>query len=79
MNPSEGSSTLNAMHDAVALANWLDTVQSPSKTNVSGALKEYRDERYPIAKDAFDSSQALAEKLTKVTMDQLCRLARRCC
>lgn len=65
MNPSEGSSTLNAMHDAVALANWLDTVPSPSKTDVNMALKEYRDERYPIAKEAFDSSQALAEKLTK--------------
>lgn len=78
MNPSEGSSTLNAIHDAVALANWLDTVPSPSKTDVNIALKEYRDERYPIAKEAFDSSQALAEKLTKVTMDQSCRFPRRC-
>ncbi|KAG0029857.1 hypothetical protein BGZ81_003347 [Podila clonocystis] len=65
MNPCEGSSTLSAIHDAVAIANWLNTVRSPSVTDLNIAFKEYKAERYPIAKDAFDSSQALASKLTK--------------
>lgn len=55
------------MHDAVAIANWLNTVRSPSVTDLNIVFKEYKAERYPIAKEAFDSSQALAGKLTKVT------------
>lgn len=66
MNPCEGSSTLSAMHDAVAIANWLNTVRSPSVADLNIAFKEYKAERFPIAKEAFDASQALAGKLTKV-------------
>jgi hypothetical protein len=46
-----------AIHDAVALANWISTLKSTSVRDLETIFKEYRAERYPLAKDAFELSQ----------------------
>ncbi|KAG0339451.1 hypothetical protein BG000_002083 [Podila horticola] len=65
MNPSGGAGAINAIHDAVALANWLSTLQSLGSKQIEKVFKEYRAERYPIAKEAFETSQMFSRNLGK--------------
>lgn len=57
MNPAGGAGAQTAIQDAVALANWISTLQSPTQADLETIFKEYRAERYPIAKAAFSTSQ----------------------
>ncbi|KAF8931525.1 hypothetical protein BGZ47_011798 [Haplosporangium gracile] len=57
MNPSGGQGAMNAMQDALALANWLNVLSSSSKLDLEKIFKEYKKERYPIAKAGFKHSQ----------------------
>ncbi|KAF9372428.1 hypothetical protein CPB97_001270 [Podila verticillata] len=57
MNPAGGAGAQAAIQDAVALANWISTLQSPTPSDLETIFKEYRAERYPIAKEAFSTSQ----------------------
>ncbi|KAG0371636.1 hypothetical protein BGX24_001396 [Mortierella sp. AD032] len=52
-----GDGAMNAMQDALAIANWLNVLPSSSKKDLENAFKEYKKERYPIAKAGFKSSQ----------------------
>lgn len=67
MNPSGGQGAITAIHDAVTLANWLSTFRLTEVEDVEKAFKEYRDERYPVAKAAFESSQMFTKAFGKVT------------
>lgn len=73
MNPAGGVGGLVAMHDAVALANWISTIQTPSVSYLEKIFKEYRDERYPVAKEAFESSQLYTKFLGKVKDEKTAR------
>lgn len=55
------------MHDAVALANWINTIEAPSMYHLKKIFKEYRAERYPIVKQAFETSQMFSRNIGKVT------------
>lgn len=66
MNPAGGVGGAQAIHDAVTLANWLSTLRSANEKQVENAFKEYRAERYPIAKAAFEKSQLFTRNLGKV-------------
>ncbi|KAF9970962.1 hypothetical protein BGZ73_006176 [Actinomortierella ambigua] len=58
MLPSAGQGAVNAMHDAVVLANNLyDLVDRPSLKDLNLCFNRYRSERYPMAKMAFHLSQ----------------------
>ncbi|KAF9311539.1 hypothetical protein BG003_007305 [Podila horticola] len=57
LNPSGGAGAVAAIHDAVALANWISTLKSTSVCDLETIFQEYRAERYPLAKDAFELSQ----------------------
>ncbi|KAG0359845.1 hypothetical protein BG005_011975 [Podila minutissima] len=57
MNPAGGAGAQTAIQDAVALANWISTLQSPTPSDIETIFKEYRAERYPVAKSAFATSQ----------------------
>ncbi|KAF9324162.1 hypothetical protein BG006_000808 [Podila minutissima] len=57
MNPAGGVGAQMAIQDAVALANWISTLQSPTPSDIETIFKEYRAERYPVAKSAFATSQ----------------------
>ncbi|KAF9367962.1 hypothetical protein CPB97_005111, partial [Podila verticillata] len=65
MNPSGGVAGIHAIHDAVTLANWLSTLRSAGQKEIVKAFKEYRTERYPVAKAAFETSQMFTRNLGK--------------
>lgn len=66
MNPTGGAGALTAMHDAVTLANWINTIEIASVPNLETIFKEYQSERHPAAKDAFGASQLFSRILGKV-------------
>ncbi|KAG0040421.1 hypothetical protein BGZ82_002844 [Podila clonocystis] len=73
MNPTGGAGAINAIHDAVTLANWLSTLQSAGAEEVRKVFKEYHAERYPLVKDAFVSSQMFTKNLGKNMMASIVR------
>ncbi|KAF8985502.1 hypothetical protein BGZ52_010523 [Haplosporangium bisporale] len=66
MNPMGGVGGINAIHDAVTLANWLSTLRVADDEGIEAVFKEYRAERYPVAMEAFKSSQMFTHNLGKV-------------
>jgi 2-polyprenyl-6-methoxyphenol hydroxylase-like FAD-dependent oxidoreductase len=66
MNPTGAAGALTAMHDAVTLANWICTLDAPSPSEIDYVFKEYRAERYPVAKESFEASQLFTKTLGKV-------------
>ncbi|KAF9300754.1 hypothetical protein BGZ74_007537 [Mortierella antarctica] len=65
MNPCGAAGAVTAMHDAAALANWISTLKFPSMTDLDQVFKEYRAERYPVAKEAFETSQMFTKMAGK--------------
>ncbi|KAF9332303.1 hypothetical protein BG006_004823 [Podila minutissima] len=57
LNPSGGAGALTAMHDAVALANWICALEPRSLKDLAVVFKEYQAERHPVAKELFAFSQ----------------------
>jgi 2-polyprenyl-6-methoxyphenol hydroxylase-like FAD-dependent oxidoreductase len=66
MNPSGGAGAITAIHDAVTLANWLSTLQTTEGKEIEEVFRNYRAERYPVAKAAFEVSQMFTRNLGKV-------------
>lgn len=66
MNPTGGVGAINAMHDAVTLANWFATLRVATKEDLEIVFKEYRAERMPVVKDAFEASQLFTRNIGKV-------------
>ncbi|KAG0202796.1 hypothetical protein BGX28_004777 [Mortierella sp. GBA30] len=59
--PSAGLGAVSAIQDAVTLANCLyELPEYPTTDDISRAFKYYQDERYPLAKTAYDTSHRLA-------------------
>ncbi|KAF9393813.1 hypothetical protein CPC16_001065 [Podila verticillata] len=56
-NPAGKSGAAAAMHDAVALANWICVLRPKNPADINVAFEEYYKERFPIAKDTFSNSQ----------------------
>ncbi|KAF9415806.1 hypothetical protein BGZ94_010394 [Podila epigama] len=65
MNPSGALGAAHAMLDAVTLANWLSTLNDPTVEQMDTVFRHYRNERHPVAKDAFVSSQKFRMTLGK--------------
>ncbi|KAG0001402.1 hypothetical protein BGZ80_001503 [Entomortierella chlamydospora] len=59
MNPSGGLGAQTAMSDAVILANYINTLHTVELEDVEKALKTYRNERYPIGKQAVETSAVM--------------------
>ncbi|KAF9204205.1 hypothetical protein BGZ59_001204 [Podila verticillata] len=59
LNPAGGAGALTAIHDAVALANWINTLESPTLSDLDTVFKEYHEERHPVAEELLASSQVL--------------------
>lgn len=66
MSPAGGAGAVTAIHDAVTLANWISTLRYATEKDVEKVFKEYRAERYPVAMQAFESSQMFIQNLGKV-------------
>ncbi|KFH70608.1 hypothetical protein MVEG_03458 [Podila verticillata NRRL 6337] len=73
MNPMGGVGGINAIHDAVTLANWLSTLRVADDEGIEAVFKEYRAERYPVAMEAFKSSQMFTHNLGKSWLSVLVR------
>ncbi|KAG0344524.1 hypothetical protein BG004_004377, partial [Podila humilis] len=62
VNPAGGMGAINAMMDAVALANWINVLNKNSTHEEIGtAFKEYQSERHPMATKAFEDSQMMSK------------------
>ncbi|KAF9437057.1 hypothetical protein BGZ76_002127 [Entomortierella beljakovae] len=56
-----GDGAVGAMQDAVTLANCLyELPLYPSTAEITKSFKLYKDERYPLAKSAYDTSRRLS-------------------
>ncbi|KAG0331742.1 hypothetical protein BG004_001524 [Podila humilis] len=65
-NPAGGAGAANAIMDAICLGNWLNVASASMATREMCIMfHDYQTERYPIAKDAFESSQLFASMQEK--------------
>ncbi|KAG0099366.1 hypothetical protein BGZ93_007968 [Podila epicladia] len=74
MLPNAGLGAVNAMLDAVILANALYEIREPNTGNIQNAFKEYYTERYSRAQADFNTSQQTAQIISGQTWKE--RLAR---
>ncbi|KAF9086995.1 hypothetical protein BGX23_008426 [Mortierella sp. AD031] len=69
LNPSGDQGAVNAIHDAIVLANYLFSVPDhPIAGEIEAAFKEYKDERIEWVETAFNTSQLFRNMVDKVTM-----------
>ncbi|KAF8949566.1 hypothetical protein BGZ52_005565, partial [Haplosporangium bisporale] len=61
MQPSAGQGAVNAMQDAVILANCLYDIEGPTAEGIAAALQDYREQRYPHAKFQTENSKTLGK------------------
>ncbi|KAG0030241.1 hypothetical protein BGZ82_007513 [Podila clonocystis] len=73
MNPSGAMGAVNAMHDAIALANWINVLPSTSPKDINMIFSEYKAERYPLAKKAFETSRMLSKLIEKTMVGAIAR------
>ncbi|KAF9346008.1 hypothetical protein BGX26_002525 [Mortierella sp. AD094] len=72
MSPSHGLGAVNALLDAIVLANNIyDIGNSVTPENTTAAFQNYKDERYPHVKGHFKASKILAKFLRKVVLGYL--------
>ncbi|KAG0234021.1 hypothetical protein BGX31_004686 [Mortierella sp. GBA43] len=62
--PWAGLGEANEIHDAVVLANCLLELKDLSLKNITGAFKDYYEQRYPRVKSQFSSSKATTKLVT---------------
>ncbi|KAG0314929.1 hypothetical protein BGZ99_007763, partial [Dissophora globulifera] len=69
MSPSQGQGAVNALQDAVILANCLyEIANKASSENITAAFQSYKDQRYTRVKFQFKSSSFRAKLLFGQTM-----------
>ncbi|KAF9170398.1 hypothetical protein BGX21_010220 [Mortierella sp. AD011] len=61
--PSSGQGAVNAMQDAVILANCIYELRSVAEGDVAEALRDFKEQRYPHVKDQYKASQLTAKLL----------------
>ncbi|KAF9981361.1 hypothetical protein BGZ65_004038, partial [Modicella reniformis] len=61
--PSAGQGAVNAMQDSVILANCIYDMQSTTIEDVSEALQDFKDQRYPHVFEQYNASQMNAKLL----------------
>ncbi|KAF9170400.1 hypothetical protein BGX20_009023 [Mortierella sp. AD010] len=61
--PSSGQGAVNAMQDAVILANCIYELRSVAEDDVAEALRDFKEQRYPHVKDQYEASQMSAKLL----------------
>ncbi|KAF9972078.1 hypothetical protein BGZ73_004832 [Actinomortierella ambigua] len=61
MVPAAGQGAINAMQDAVVLANRIYDMSANTLPEIEEAFKAYYDERYPTALNSFETSKQFAK------------------
>ncbi|KAF9193304.1 hypothetical protein BGZ50_007564 [Haplosporangium sp. Z 11] len=64
MLPAAGQGAINAMQDAVILANCIYDMEEPTLENIKATFKAYKDHRYQEAKQQFENSKLVAKLMT---------------
>ncbi|KAI1321058.1 hypothetical protein EDD11_008639 [Mortierella claussenii] len=59
IHPASGAGAVVAMHDAVALANWISVLDSTTVEATEKIFKEYKAERHPAAVSAFNAGRTV--------------------
>ncbi|KAF9279827.1 hypothetical protein BGZ68_007665 [Mortierella alpina] len=59
--PSAGQGAVTAMQDSVVLANCLYELKSLACEDITAALQEFRNQRYPHVKEQYDASKMNAK------------------
>ncbi|KAG0261840.1 hypothetical protein BG011_000603 [Mortierella polycephala] len=75
MNPSGGQGALNAMQDAITLANWINVLNSNDVKAMNKTFTEYKMERYPHAVEAFESSKMFSRIIARNLTGRIVRFA----
>ncbi|KAF9927652.1 hypothetical protein FBU30_002991 [Linnemannia zychae] len=66
ISPAGGAGAANAIHDAITIANWIYALPpSPSTEDIEKYFEEYKKERLPKAKAAYNSSQMFHNIIAK--------------
>ncbi|KAF9408657.1 hypothetical protein BGZ76_005816, partial [Entomortierella beljakovae] len=60
LHPAGGQGASNALHDAVVLANCLYAMKDNSEQSIHAAFKDYYDQRFEYAADAYKMSSAMS-------------------
>ncbi|KAG0294842.1 hypothetical protein BGZ97_004960 [Linnemannia gamsii] len=61
--PASGSGAINAMQDAVILANHIYDIKPTSYKNIKAALSDYKDERFGLVEEQYGHSRISAKLL----------------
>ncbi|KAG0352944.1 hypothetical protein BG005_007693 [Podila minutissima] len=71
-----GDGAVNAIQDAIALANWINTLNADATwDDTAKVFAEYRSERYPWAQHAFTDSQVMSKLVAMNFMGKVARYA----
>ncbi|KAG0330995.1 hypothetical protein BG004_001870, partial [Podila humilis] len=60
MDPYGGQGAVNAMTDALTLANWINILPSSSQKDIEAIFDEYKAERQPAAKKSFQATRIIS-------------------
>ncbi|KAF9388186.1 hypothetical protein CPB97_001486 [Podila verticillata] len=75
-NPAGGQGAVNAIQDAIALANWINTLNADATWDETAKVfSEYRSERHPWAQHAFTDSQVMSKLVAMNFMGKVARYA----
>lgn len=69
MHPAAGQGAVNAMQDAIVLANMISSLGTKEVKDIENIFKAYRAERRPLARDSYKMSRTLSKTIEKVIMD----------
>ncbi|KAK3816961.1 MAG: hypothetical protein JOS17DRAFT_400312 [Linnemannia elongata] len=65
LHPAAGQGAVNAIQDAVVLANLLYTLPSTSTSSITNMFKTYQDERMPNVQASYKTSQISSKVMSK--------------
>lgn len=71
MHPAAGQGAVNAMQDAITLANVIASIPSKDEErNITKAFKKYKAERFPLAQSAYNLSHTLSKSFERVSIHE---------
>ncbi|KAG0362972.1 hypothetical protein BGX24_005019 [Mortierella sp. AD032] len=65
LHPSGGHGAVTAIHDAIALANFLYALPSKTTSQINTVFQEYQQERYPAVMESYNNSQTMSKIMEK--------------
>ncbi|KAF8929686.1 hypothetical protein BGZ52_001925 [Haplosporangium bisporale] len=73
MHPAAGQGAVNAMQDAITLANMIASLPTKEEKDITACFKIYKSERFPLALAAFNLSHTLSKSFERTLQGALIR------